>query len=145
SLTMMGYYLVGEYTTLEKVLLVGSNALLFSYMSYFEVASFLSWKRRLRNYTQEFYADHFAQKFLGIEVKKDHERFVGEMFDFNVYTHPRSDWRLKSLEINHQSTYFQWYNPVVQRPRLFTRSSFFEVIEFWKIQGRKIKAYFKRF
>lgn len=131
-----------ETPSFFKVLFLALNSMVVGYLAYFEVASFLSLKKRLKNYTQEFYADHFAQKFLGIQVTDAHSGFVGELYNFNVYTHPRSDWRLKSLEINQQSTYFEWYNPVVKHSQYFLRSSFYETVEYWKLQVKKLKKSF---
>lgn len=141
-------YILFEETTpfFIKIAIVVANALALCYLGYFEMASWLSWKKRVKNYTQEFYADHFAQRFLGIKVKRNspNERFIGQVFDFNVYTHPRGDLRLDSLEINKNSTYFQWQNPVVLRHLYFRRSSFYEVVEFWRLQFKKVKNIFRR-
>ena len=121
---------------------MATQFLVVFYAGFFEIANWLSFKERLKFYSREFYADHFAQIFTGYEVPDRAFEFVGGKGRDNLYTHPGGTYRIESLVENRSKNLESWNNLVISRPKAFARASLFEVNTFWNKQAQKLKQKF---
>lgn len=115
----------------------------FFLILYTDIVSLFSYKQRISNYTQEFFSDAFVYFFLN--KKFDVNLIFSREHDYNCFTHPKDEYRKKSLLINYSKNIDNWENIAISNKTLFTDANSYEVNYFFNKIFNKQKEYLTLF